>query len=199
MTTAYEQSVATSDSAERCILAAFAYLGIPETMIDLGCGSGAMCKVAGRLGCVSDGFDYAVEQLTVIGNMSLHRADLTDRHAMLTGLSADLVLCLEVAEHIALGEGEEVLLQNINATTERTLLFSAATPSQGGCGHVNEQPHDYWREKLADLGLVEDNAMTSRLRRVWSEVATAAWWYGQNVMVWRRPQLKSASIGAVSV
>lgn len=186
MTTAYEQSVATADDAERCMLAAFAYLGVPETMIDLGCGPGAMCRVAGRLGCVADGFDYATDQLTVGSNMSLHRADLTDRHAVLTGLSADLVLCLEVAEHIAPGDDEEILLQNVNATTEDVLLFSAAVPGQGGCGHVNEQPHDYWRDKLTDLGLVEDALLTERLRHVWSEVAPGAWWYGQNVMVWRR-------------
>lgn len=186
MTTAYEQSAATSDDASRCILAAFSYLGIPETMIDLGCGPGAMCKVASRLGCISDGFDHAIDQLSVVGNVSLHRADLTDRHAMLTGLSADLVLCLEVAEHIASGEDEEILLQNINATTDSVLLFSAATPGQGGCGHVNERPHDYWRGKLTDLELVEDNVMTSQLRRVWLDVAPAAWWYGQNIMVWKR-------------
>ncbi len=184
--TAYEQSAATSEDASRCILAAFAYLGIPETMIDLGCGSGTMCRVAGRLGCVSDGFDHATDQLTVAGNMSLHRADLTDRHAVLTGLSADLVLCLEVAEHIASGDDEEILLQNISVTTEDMLLFSAATPGQGGCGHVNEQPHNYWRERLADLDLMEYMSLTKKLRYVWSEVAPDAWWYGQNVMVWRR-------------
>ncbi len=157
-------------------------------MIDLGCGPGAMCKVAGRLGCVSDGFDYATDQLTVAGNMSLQKADLTDRHAVLTGLSADLVLCLEVAEHIAPGDDEEILLQNVSVTTTDALLFSAATPGQGGCGHVNEQSHDYWRQRLSDIGLVEDASLTERLRRVWSEVAPAAWWYGQNVMVWRRQQ-----------
>ena len=186
MTTAYEQSAATSEDASRCILAAFAYLGVPETMIDLGCGPGAMCKVAGRLGCVCDGFDSATGRLVITGNVSLHRADLTDIYAMLTGLSADLVLCLEVAEHVAPGEHEEILLQNVNAVTSDVLLFSASIPSQGGCGHINEQPHDYWRRKLSDLGLIEDDVMTSRLRHVWSEVAPAAWWYGQNVMAWRR-------------
>ncbi len=186
MTTAYEQSAATSEDASRCILAAFAYLGVPETMIDLGCGSGAMCRVASRLGCVSDGFDYAIDRLTMGNNMSLHRADLTDRHAVLTGLSADLVLCLEVAEHIAPGDDEEILLRNVNATTTDVLLFSAATPGQGGCGHVNEQPHDYWRQRLSNIGLVEDALLTERLDRVWSEVAPSAWWYGQNVMAWRR-------------
>ncbi len=187
MTTAYEQSAATSEDASRCILAAFAYLGIPKTMIDLGCGSGAMCKVAGSLGCVCDGFDSATGRLVITGNVSLHRADLTDRYAVLTGLSADLVLCLEVAEHIAPGDDEEILLQNVNVTTADALLFSAAVPGQGGCGHINEQPHDYWRHKLSDIGLVEYASLTERLRRVWSEVAPAAWWYGQNVMAWRRP------------
>lgn len=187
MTTAYEQSVATSADAERCILAAFAYLGVPETMIDLGCGSGAMCKVAGRLGCISDGFDCAIDQMILGDNMSLHRTNLTDRHAIPTGLSADLVLCLEVAEHIAPGEGEETLLQNVNVATADVLLFSAAVLGQGGCGHVNEQSHDYWRDKLTDLGLVEDTSLTARLRYIWSEVAPDAWWYGQNVMVFRRP------------
>lgn len=186
MTTAYEQSVETSDSAQRCILAAFAYLGIPETMIDLGCGSGAMCRVAAKLGCYSSGLDNEIQNTDISeDNLWLHRADLSELQPCLDSLT-ELVLCLEVAEHIEQGTKESNLIENVSNAVDRTLIFSAATPGQGGCGHVNEQPHDYWREKLTDLGLVEDNAMTSKLHRVWLDVAPAAWWYGQNVMVWRR-------------
>ena len=184
-TTAYDQSAATAKEAERCMLAAFAYLGIPSTMIDLGCGSGAMCRIAAALHCSSTGYDICLPRNYDRRDLHLRRQNFMDcKHD-----GREMVLCLEVAEHIP-GILTDDLMDALQQATGEILLFSAATPEQGGVGHVNEQPHDYWREKLTNIGLVEDTAMTSNLRRAWSEVAPDAWWYGKNVMVWRRQQCK---------
>jgi len=62
----------------------------------------------------------------------------------------DLVLCLEVAEHLSpLFAGR--LVDNICNHTD-TVFFSAATPGQGGYNHLNEQPHSYWVEKFEKRG-----------------------------------------------
>lgn len=62
----------------------------------------------------------------------------------------DLAVSLENAEHID-GRWADDL---IDALTESApvVLFSAATPGQGGDHHVNEQPHSYWHYKFMKRG-----------------------------------------------
>jgi hypothetical protein len=58
----------------------------------------------------------------------------------------DLVQSLEVAEHLP----ETAADQFVDSLVRhgRLVLFSAATPGQGGENHINEQPWEYWREKF---------------------------------------------------
>lgn len=62
----------------------------------------------------------------------------------------DLVECLEVAEHIS--ESAAATLIHGLTTHGNIILFSAATPGQGGEHHVNEQPLEYWAEHFERLG-----------------------------------------------
>lgn len=182
---AYEQSRATSEDARRCLLAAFAYMGIPESMSDIGCGPGHLCELASDLGVEAHGYD--ITQAEVMTNQGIfHWIDLDRGFVRIP--ERPMVLCLEVAEHLRSDSDDGLIDTLVWATgVNGTLLFSAATPGQGGSGHLNEQPHDYWREKLESRGLTFDAEMTETLRRTWSEVAPTAWWYGQNVMTFRRP------------
>lgn len=93
-----------------------------------------------------------------------------------------LVLCLEVLEHIE-RDRHTVAIDNVCRTVAPGgwLVFSAATPGQGGHGHVAERPEAEWREELASRGLVEDAEKTSALRE-----AAVLPWFKANVMVWRR-------------
>jgi 2-polyprenyl-3-methyl-5-hydroxy-6-metoxy-1,4-benzoquinol methylase len=75
--------------------------------------------------------------------------DLTDDD------TADTVICLEVAEHIEESRADEVVAK-IAAAVEKTLIFTAAAPGQGGIGHINCQPKDYWADKLSASGLVRN-------------------------------------------
>lgn len=69
----------------------------------------------------------------------------------------DLVHCQEVVEHI-----EEVYLDNLikSLCCGKYVLMTNALPGQGGHHHVNEQPTEYWIEKMSQYGcevLLEDS------------------------------------------
>lgn len=63
----------------------------------------------------------------------------------------DMVMCLEVAEHLE-ARYAETLVKSICSHAKKQILFSAAFPGQGGTGHVNEQWGDYWIEKFEKEG-----------------------------------------------
>lgn len=75
--------------------------------------------------------------------------------------SYDLVVCLEVAEHIPV-QFADVLIDSL-CYHANTVVFSAATPGQGGHGHVNEQPFEYWAAKFSARGFVPDISVRDRL------------------------------------
>lgn len=74
----------------------------------------------------------------------------------------DLAMCIEVAEHVE-EKYANLLIKNITRHSD-TVIFSAATPGQGGVGHVNEQPFDYWKEKFKQVGYELDIDATSDFR-----------------------------------
>ena len=94
-----------------------------------------------------------------------------------------LTICTEVLEHIPANR-HRVALDNVCRTVEPGgwLVFSAATPGQGGCGHVAERPEAEWRGELFARGLVEDPDKTAALR-----AAATLPWFRANLMAWRRP------------
>jgi hypothetical protein len=49
--------------------------------------------------------------------------------------------------------------------------MSAAQPGQGGVGHFNEQPPEYWISKMASVGYTLDEALTQRLQATPDEYA----------------------------
>lgn len=187
---ACQQSAATALDSARCLLAAFDRVGVPAAMLDVGCGNGHLVRIAAAIGTGrAVGLDISLD-LRVTAPYpggSVVQLIPADLRLPVPGLAPtyDLVLCLEVAEHLP-PESAETLCDTLTGATGGTLLFSAATPGQGGAGHLNERPHGYWRGLLAARGLVEDEALTADLRRRWSELAPRAWWYGRNVMAFRR-------------
>ena len=45
-----------------------------------------------------------------------------------------------------------------------TIVFSAAQPGQGGTGHINEQPPEYWAQRFEGRGYDLDRTQTEALR-----------------------------------
>jgi SAM-dependent methyltransferase len=95
----------------------------------------------------------------------------------------DLAVCLEVGEHLE-ERYADLLVENITKSTD-LLIFSAATPGQGGWGHVNEQPLEYWKEKLRLVGFLNLQSMTAKFR-VYLENKGAKKWYCNNIAVFER-------------
>jgi SAM-dependent methyltransferase len=119
----------------------------PQSVCDLGCGSGAWLSVAKLLG--------ATRILGVDGPHVEPSSQLIDpsefqTHNLEQPLSwparFDLALCLEVAEHLEPHFAGQIIETLVNAAP--VVLFSAATPGQGGRHHVNEQPASYWLRKF---------------------------------------------------
>jgi septal ring factor EnvC (AmiA/AmiB activator) len=89
-----------------------------------------------------------------------------------------MVMCTEVVEHIP-EAFEEVVFNNIAHHTHRYLVFSGATPGQGGTGHINEKPEVHWFSCLVSRGfkLLHEASVQTRL-------ASTLDWYVKNISIW---------------
>jgi len=181
---AFEQSRRDRFESAKCLLAAFEMLGVPKTLLDLGCGPGHLVQIAAALGADAWGVDVDPR-----GPEASFRISVENLAEPYVHEACEMVLCLEVAEHLP-PEAADTLCDTLAEATGKTLLFSAATPGQGGSGHLNEQPHEYWIEKLEACGLRLDLEMTEALRADWFAVAPRSWWYGKNLVVLGRQEQK---------
>ena len=93
------------------------------------------------------------------------------------GRKFDVVYSLEVVEHIH-PDFVDVLVQNIGRHGD-VIVMSAARPGQGGEGHFNEQPPEYWIRHFAERQFVLDESLTSQFRAL-PEI------YADNMLVFKR-------------
>jgi hypothetical protein len=145
----------------------------PSSVVDFGCGSGAWLRAAKEFGVVDllglDG-SWAVP----LDEIAFRMVDLS--RPVQTDKVFDLGVCVEVAEHLP-ESAADTLVASIVASTEM-VLWSAATPGQGGHGHINEQPPEYWAQKFAQHGWVGRTTVRQGL------VGPVEWWYAQNLMIY---------------
>lgn len=130
----------------------------PKSLIDVGCGVGDLLKEFDKrqIMCYGiEGSDNVVPYLMVDKEKVFIR-DL--RVPLNLGLQCDLAICLEVVEHIEEEYADQLITNLIGLS--RKVLISAAPPGQGGHGHVNCQPSDYWIYKFANQGYVFDKSTT---------------------------------------
>lgn len=152
------------------------YHGITSA-IDLGCGPGHYCKallMANESGIVVHGIEGTPgmsQSMSMPGfEFAIKHFDLTQDISEMLPDPYDLVLCLEVAEHIP-PEHEQTFLRNIDHLCKRYLVLSWAIPGQGGIGHVNEKPGSYVAKAVEALGFKRDQTRTNILR----QAATYPW------------------------
>lgn len=147
----YEYINAGSLSSARVVCPLLVRWLKPSSVLDVGSGAGAWCKVWGESGVPEvlavDG-DYVDRKALLIPESSFRSQDLSLPFDYSRKFS--LVTSLEVAEHVN-ERSARTFVENL-ARHGDVILFSAAVPGQGGEFHVNEQPLAYWKDHFAALG-----------------------------------------------
>ncbi|WP_052715967.1 class I SAM-dependent methyltransferase [Devosia chinhatensis] len=159
---------------------------------DIGCGTGTFLSAALEAGAH---FAFGMEGEWVRPDMldnariQFQPADLERGFA---GPAVDLVLSLEVAEHLSPGRAESFVADLSRMAP--AVLFSAAIPGQGGVGHVNEQWQSYWAELFAAQGYSAHDVIRPTL---WTDEAVPAW-YRQNAVLYLQSEL-AGQLGLVAI
>jgi len=155
-------------------LAVYSRVG-PSTVLDVGCNIGQWCRAFSGLGCHVTGIDSPyMEPHLLAPKPRFHGLDLEQPFCV--GWF-DLVLCLEVAEHLPASAADALVWSVV--TSGEVVLWSAAAPGQGGWEHINEQPPEYWIEKFAPHGFEPDTT----IRRMMPAGIPA--YYRNNMMLFR--------------
>jgi 2-polyprenyl-3-methyl-5-hydroxy-6-metoxy-1,4-benzoquinol methylase len=150
-----------------------------QSVLDVGCGTGSWLKIVEKLG-IND-------LLGIDGNIS----DNSQLHVDVSLIKAqnlnvefnlfrkfDLVICLEVAEHLAPKSVEQFVANLVRHSD--LILFSAAIPHQGGQNHLNEQwTNCYWINLFEQFNYYPTDLIRPQ---IW-ENKKIHWWYKQNVVV----------------
>ena len=153
----------------------------PSSVIDLGCGTGALLAELAKRGVDTMGLEYsdAAVEIARARNVNVRKFDVRFDSVETLG-RFDVVCCTEVAEHVP-GKFAARLVGSVTSLA-RIAVFTAATPGQGGVDHVNEQPHDYWIEKFAKAGYDFDSQRSAAWRAEWRQAGIQDW-YWKNVMI----------------
>lgn len=152
----------------------------PAFVVDIGCGEGAWLAAFAAAGCAVAGVDgqQVDRSRLLVGEDAFVAHDLERPLGdALEGRRFDLAVSLEVAEHLTPARADG-FIDDLVALSDR-VLFSAATPGQGGYGHLNEQPHEYWITRFEDRGY----AVSGLLRRQIADDTAVAAWYRANLLL----------------
>lgn len=139
------------------------------SMVDFGCGLNGLLNL----------IDYASYKVGIDKHNFIEenfvQADLSK--PLHLARRFDIAICLETIEHIS-PEYEDTVMDNITSASD-FIIFSGATPGQGGDGHINERPPEYWEEKFRKLGYRKFDVIRK-------DLVNSLPWYKNNTYVYIR-------------
>lgn len=182
MTTSYDQETGILSggnySLDGDLAKAICEACSPVRIADLGCGRGDYCKFWSERGYEIDGYEgsgtacqesvYANIECVDLSKPAIPKADY------------DLVICLEVGEHIP-KKCQDVFLDNLDRFSKNVLILSWALPGQRGTGHVNCLSNEGVVELMSMRGLGFDKNLSDHFRQ-----KARLGWFKKTLMVFRR-------------
>jgi len=161
----------------------------PSSVVDVGCGIGTFLHVFKQQGVGQvlgvDG-KWVDRSKLYIGENEFLETNLEEPIRL--GREFDMVICLEVAEHLA-PSSADIIVDSLTSLG-KTIVFSAATAKQGGQNHLNEQPFAYWKEKFEKKGY----RVLDVFRPVFWNEPKVQWWYKQNMFLIVHPSVDTTEI-----
>jgi len=154
-------------------------------VVDVGAGSGGYAAEAARRGYRVVACEHARAGRALARRQGVEAHDFNLERQSPSDVSGpfDVAYSFEVAEHLppALGDA----LVRYMAGLAPIVVFTAARPNQGGIGHINEQPIEYWIERFERAGHSFDEPLTRRLHAAFL-AGGAGEWLADNLAVYRR-------------
>jgi SAM-dependent methyltransferase len=187
---------------DRVMMALLAVYGRPPSILDMGCGTGAMIEAAARNGVDALGIDKVVPEVDrtteADGHLKTIRRDLS--RPIDLGRKFSWGICLEVVEHIP-EQYAGVVVNNIarHLSDGGWLFFSAAPPGQKGDGHVNLKPADWWRTMLHGRNMHWREDLTIRTRFLFDQIPMPMMWLAANLQVFSKQEPKEEEGEIVAV
>lgn len=130
----------------------------PKIIFDYGCGYGIWANYAASQFPSSTvvGFDLnstiAKNKVSKELLQNLHYESINFETHEYSYKKSNLAICLEVVEHISQDRANLHILRMCQ--TSEVILFSGAVKGQGGTGHINEQPLEYWVNQFKSHGWI---------------------------------------------
>lgn len=152
----YESVADRADVASNAIFSIFFRAIKVASIKDVGCGNGIWLRQTLEMGSVKNRIGYdlpsALESSTQFSNKDIVFNEIDLETKNYDFIPTDLTLCLEVAEHVS-SDSAVRLIESI-CRTSKYVIFSAATPGQGGYNHINERSFNYWVSLFEANGFV---------------------------------------------
>jgi len=165
----------------------------PRSLLDVGCGLGTWLKIASDCGIDDflgiDGIEVEDDSFLVSKNR-FQKQNLISHWDL--GRKFDLLICLEVAEHLP-SESADSFIQALTNHSD-VIVFSAAVPNQPGQGHINCQWINYWQNLFNKY----DYACFDEIRPIIWNKSFPEWWYKQNIFIARKDEVKAGKESRIS-
>ncbi|MFN2252122.1 MAG: glycosyltransferase [Anaerolineae bacterium] len=137
----------------------------PESVLDVGCAMGFLVEALHKRGVESYGVDISPY---AIGNVdpSISGSCWVGRATEELPRDYDLVVCIEVLEHLSPQEADEAVA-NMCAHTD-DVVFSSTPFDYAELTHLNVQPPEYWASLFARHGFVRDVGFDASFIAPWT-------------------------------
>lgn len=161
----------------------------PASVIDVGCGSGALLVALRKLGVRRLlGLDSSEAGLDIARarGLDVRKFDIT-ADGWTGGERFDVAVSMETAEHLPKNSADRYVA--LLCSLAPVVIFTAAHPGQGGIGHLNERPREYWIELFNEHGFRLEEKTASDWQTAWAAAGVANF-YTRNLMIFKKELTK---------